>query len=65
MKASRCKECGSVLRDRPASCPLCGSDLGSAAKAGKTSSDPNEYQDNVRKLREELRRLRDGDAEAV
>lgn len=64
MRATRCSECGSVLRDRPASCPLCGRDLSDGA--GKPPKvEPGDYQDNVRKLREELKRLRGDDAEAV
>lgn len=64
MRGSRCSECGSVLRDRPASCPLCGAELTSGS-GPKPADDPVDYQDNVRKLRDELKRLRDGDAEAV
>ncbi len=62
-RGMRCKECGSVLRDRPDSCPLCGSELG--GKDPRGSVDAEKYQDNVRKLREELDRLRKGEAEAV
>lgn len=60
-RGTRCKGCGSVLRDRPDTCPLCGAELEGSPK----SVDAEKYQDNVRKLREELDRLRKGEAEAV
>lgn len=68
MQARRCNECGPVFRDRPVAssedntCPLCGAEL---KVRERVELDGDEYQTNVRALREELRRLRSGEAEAV
>lgn len=68
MKARRCNECGAVFRDRPVasseeeSCPLCGALLKTRERV---SLDDEDYQTNIRALREELKRLRSGEAEAV
>lgn len=65
-RATRCSECGSVLRDRPDSCPLCGRSFERAIeKEPAADSSADGYQDRVRALREELRKLRENDAEAV
>ena len=64
-RGMRCSGCGSVLRDRPASCPLCGIELEVEKTSRSETPDPDSYHDNVRKLREELEALRRGDAEAV
>ncbi len=65
-RGMRCGGCGSVLRDRPDSCPLCGIEIeGGATHSGLDKPDPDSYHDNVRRLREELEALRRGDAEAV
>ena len=66
-KPNKCQECGAELRLGPAPCPLCGceqaGDKNRTAPAKK--ADPDDYQANVRDLREELRKLRDEGAEAV
>ncbi|MDQ3981491.1 MAG: hypothetical protein M3271_02275 [Actinomycetota bacterium] len=59
-----CSECGAELRLRPASCPLCGRETPFVAKE-RVAIDLDDYQSNVRSLREELRRIRRDDAEAV
>jgi hypothetical protein len=46
------------------SCPLCGTDL-AGQPSGKKQPDAETYHSNVRELREELRKLRNHDAEAV
>lgn len=63
-KAPRCEECGAQLKLGLDSCPLCGADL-SAEPSAKKSADAETYHSNVRDLREELRKLRSHDAEAV
>jgi predicted amidophosphoribosyltransferase len=67
MGAKRCRECGAQLRLRSTSCPLCGGN--DEADAPKASAKPktsvvsvDDYQSDIRKLREELRRLRDVEA---
>ncbi len=64
MKPEKCSECGAELRLRPASCPLCGADLWTAPEAVERPADEETYHSNVRRLREELQRLRD-EAQAV
>lgn len=59
-----CSECGAELKLRPASCPLCGRDTPFVAKQ-RVAIDLDDYQTNVRLLREELQRIRQEDAEAV
>ncbi len=63
-KVNRCGECGAELRHGPARCPLCGAEA-SAAKAASSEPAIEDYQTNVRDLREQLRRLREESAEAV
>ncbi|MGI8775557.1 MAG: hypothetical protein ACR2KQ_11230 [Actinomycetota bacterium] len=64
--SGRCSECGAQLRLRPASCPLCGAELKKREKAAvEEVADPDDYQSNVRALRDELERLRRGEVEAV
>ncbi len=64
MKAQKCSECGAELRLRPASCPLCGADV-KQWDASAPALNEEDYRSNVRELREELRKLREGEAEAV
>lgn len=64
MELQKCGECGAELRLRPASCPLCGAST-EVAPATAGEIDPDDYHSNVRQLRDELKRLRDTEAEAV
>lgn len=64
MAFENCSECGAELRLRPASCPLCGRDTPFVPKEPVPIA-LDEYQSNVRSLRDELRRIRRDDAEAV
>ena len=59
------EECGAQLKLGPDSCPLCGAELTGDPGGKEKSPDAETYQSNVRDLREELRRLRNHDAEAV
>ena len=59
-----CSECGAELKLRPASCPLCGRDTPFLPKE-RVHIDLDDYQSNVRSLRDELHRIRREDAEAV
>ena len=61
-KVDRCSECGAVLEARPVRCPLCGTETIAPEVAER---DRDQYQSNLRQLREELQRLREDDAEAV
>ena len=61
-----CGGCGAQLRLRPTSCPLCGEELKQREVARfEAADDPEDYRSNVRALRDELMRLRHGEAEAV
>ncbi len=60
-----CQECGAQLRLGTASCPLCGTEMKRLPREKAEPQAPDEYHDNVRQLREELKRLRGHDAEAV
>ena len=64
MAEAHCSECGAELKLRPASCPLCGRDTPFVVKE-RVAIDLDDYQSNVRLLREELYRIRRDDAEAV
>ena len=64
MAIDHCRECGAELRLRPASCPLCGRDTPFVPKE-RVAIDLDDYQSNVRSLRDELHRIRQDDAEAV
>ena len=63
-KAPRCEECGAQLKLGLDSCPLCGTKF-SPEPEKKQAPDADTYHSNIRELREELRRLRSHDAEAV
>ena len=67
MGVERCSECGAELRLGPARCPLCGAEpraKGEPAR-GSTVENVDHYQSDVRKLREQLKKLREEDAKAV
>jgi DNA-directed RNA polymerase subunit RPC12/RpoP len=64
MAIQKCSECGAELRLRPASCPLCGVDTPYTPKE-RVHIDLDDYQSNVRSLRDELHRIRGEDAQAV
>ena len=57
-----CSECGARLRTGFATCPLCGAEP--EANASAAPVDVEDYQTNVRKLRQELRKLRGEDLRA-
>lgn len=65
-KAKRCAECGAELRLRSAPCPLCGTDPAAveepAAKSVEIVADVANYQKDLRKLRDELKKLREAEA---
>jgi predicted amidophosphoribosyltransferase len=67
MGPRRCRECGAQLRLRSTSCPLCGSEEENSGSSRPPKKKPSvasvdDYQSDIRKLREELRRLRDAEA---
>ena len=60
-----CSACGAELRLRPHRCPLCGAPIGGENPPDETSTKSVEnYQEGLRKLRKQLKKLRD-EAEAV
>jgi predicted amidophosphoribosyltransferase len=65
MKAEKCSACGAELRLRPHRCPLCGADVRDKPVTRKKTVAVDRYQEDIRALREQLKRLRDGGAEAV
>ena len=65
MSARRCGTCGAEVRVVSEPCPLCGgTSVARPAVRRKRAEDVERYQRDVRALREQLRRLREG-AEAV
>jgi predicted amidophosphoribosyltransferase len=61
----RCNGCGAELQLGPDSCPLCGAEARlTGARKPKRRENVDDYQASVRKLRKQLRALRDG-AKAV
>jgi predicted amidophosphoribosyltransferase len=64
----RCNGCGAELEVGPECCPLCGAEPRIVARKPRPRERApvavDDYQASVRKLRAQLRRLRD-DAEAV
>ena len=66
MRPQKCSECGAELRLRPHRCPLCGADVTREPKPKpRRTLTVDRYQEDVRALREQLKKLRDGGAEAV
>jgi predicted amidophosphoribosyltransferase len=64
----RCNGCGADLKPGPDRCPLCGSEPSATAAEGRIrekAPSVDDYQENVRTLRDQLKRLRDEGAEAV
>lgn len=61
-----CGGCGAQLKLRPTSCPLCGEAMKEREVVRfEAVLDQDDYRSNVRALRDELMRLRHGEAEAV
>lgn len=60
-----CSVCGAELRLRPHRCPLCGAEVGGDNPCDKpTATSVENYQEGLRKLRKQLKKLR-AEAEAV
>ena len=61
-EVTKCGGCGAEIRLGPASCPLCGKFVGNPPPAEqsrrKRSQSVEDYQDDLRRLREELDKLR-------
>lgn len=71
MAPKECAECGAELSLHSAPCPLCGTDPEAPPKSAswkapvkktKPAADVDGYQSDLRKLREELKRLREAEA---
>ena len=60
----KCSECGAELRLRPHRCPLCGAEVDKATSDAPAQKSVERYQEGMRDLRKQLKKLRD-DAEAV
>ncbi len=70
MAAKNCAECGAELEPRSTSCPLCGTQRQESVKwtAAKKPAGPEAiegYQADLRKLRAQLKKIRNEGAEAV
>ena len=70
MAAKNCAECGAELELRSTSCPLCGTQRKESVKwtVSKKPAEPEDiegYQSDLRKLRAQLKKIRDDGAEAV
>ena len=63
-KRQMCSECGAGLRLGPTRCPLCGCEPG-GTKEAEVVSDLDGYHSRIQELRDQLRKLREGGAEAV
>ncbi|MDQ3645347.1 MAG: hypothetical protein M3345_00255 [Actinomycetota bacterium] len=61
MGKESCGECGAELRLGPAACPLCGAD---AVVPPAAPLEVEDYHDRVRRLRDELIKLRKEDLRA-
>ena len=63
----RCRGCGADLVLGADRCPLCGAEAGTteSRKPKRERLTVEDYQSDVRSLREQLKRLRDEGAEAV
>jgi len=62
-KPPSCRECGAVLDADVKLCPLCGANP--EGDDWTAPGDVDDYQSNVRVLRDELKKLRQEGAEAV
>ncbi|MDQ4095007.1 MAG: hypothetical protein M3174_02220 [Actinomycetota bacterium] len=71
MAIKECVECGAELKLRSAPCPLCGTDPEAEPKRATWAAPPkkpqpvtnvDDYQSDLRKLRDELKRLREAEA---
>ena len=64
MAAKKCAECGAELELGSAPCPLCGTEATSktSERKPKPVADVATYQSDLRKLREELKQLREAEA---
>lgn len=60
VKKRNCSECGVGLEPGLTSCPLCGAEA--PVDPSALTTEHGDYQAKVRKLRDELRKLRDGAA---
>ena len=63
-RPKKCSECGAELRLRPHRCPLCGTEVTRPEVAAPAETNVERYQEGLRDLRKQLKKLRD-EAEAV